>query len=140
MHAPAGRRPKLGDSEERANRYQPPCHKGRDEWGGSSSDGLIGSIVTERRRDVQTRDAVANLAQAQAQACSRCRSVETRFLQYLRKNVALLLVKKILQILGHGDILLRRCVKVQFAALTKRDGAMQKMFKLPDVAVEGVGT
>ena len=49
-------------------------------------------------RNAQARNAVAYLAQADAQARGRCRAVKARFAQGAHQNIALLLVEPSLQI------------------------------------------
>ena len=122
----------------RANRYQPSRHNGAAAV--SQASGVFtGGVIPDRRRDVQPRDTVADLAQAQTQP-GGCRGpVEAGFFQHFRQNVSLLLIKIILKIFRNRDKLFRRGIEVQFAAFAKRHGTVEQIFELPDIAVERVG-
>src|SRR5688572_29972702 len=94
ISAPAGRAEQLGEASRRAKPYQPPCHS--IEAGGAGSRArvfaIVGAVVAARRGDRQPRDAVADLAQAQAEALGRRGAVEAGFAQRLDQDLALLLV------------------------------------------------
>src|SRR4051812_24411075 len=93
MLAPSGRGPKLGESRRRAKRYQPPSNSAEE----LGTAGVLG-FVAARRGDRQPGDAVADLAQRQAQLLRRGGAVEVGFLQCLHQDLALLLVQVGLQV------------------------------------------
>src|SRR5659263_620353 len=82
--ASAGRGPKLGEASARAYRYQPPCHKAglaRMSWRSGVVIERVKSVIMARCHDVQAGNAVADLAQAQAQFGGGGRPVKAGLLQ-----------------------------------------------------------
>src|SRR4051812_43318518 len=104
MLAPCGRAPKLGEARRRAKRYQPASNSAEaaapDCDPVSGTAGFLG-LFAARRGDRQPRDAVADLAQREAQLLCGRRAVEIGFLQRLDQDLALLLVQVGLQVAGH---------------------------------------
>src|SRR5659263_496644 len=103
--ASAGRGPKLGEASARAYRYQPPCHKAglaRMSWRSGVVIERVRGVIMARCHDVQAGNAVADLAQAQAQFGGGGSPVKTGLLQHLGQDASLLLVQKILQIFRNG--------------------------------------
>ena len=90
----------------RACRYQPCRHKPKP--GAKAASGkfikVFGWIVMARRCNTKACDAVADLAQAQAQPGGGSRSVEAGFLQHPDQDASLLMVQKVLQVFrnSHG--------------------------------------
>ena len=93
-----------------------------------------------RRCNTESGNAVADLAQAQAELGGGGGAVKPGFLQHPGQDVAFLLVQEILQIFRHDHRRVGRQVEVQQAVFTECDGAVQNVFQFPDIAVEGQRT
>ena len=110
--------------------------------------------------DVQAGNAVADLAQADAQARCRGRAVEPHGVQCAHQDVALLLIQPGLQVVGQigiggqrggwcryggGRVRWWRCarragnaIKVQLVAIAEGHGAVQQVLQLAHVARQRV--
>src|SRR5688572_10242275 len=80
--APSGRGPKFGEASLRAKRYQPASHRLAP-----SGTGRVIGLFAARRGDRQPRDAVADLAQAQAQSLGGRGAVEVGLAQRLHQDL-----------------------------------------------------
>ena len=97
IRQPVGRGPKLGDATGCAPRCQPPL---QGEAGGLSGIGQVFWLAAMRHRDIEARNTVADLPQADAEAGSRGRAVKACFTQRANQDFALLLVQIRLKVSG----------------------------------------